>query len=80
MRGEGLNTYCVKISEEVKNMLLKYSSDRFVYPNLFEEIEFFKGDYCWLETSTRAADICMIYPNNEKEIEYLKEIGLKFKL
>lgn len=80
MCGKGFDTYAVKISKEVKNMLLQYSSlYKLVYPNFFEDIEFSRKDYCWLETATRAG-ICMIYPNNEKEIEYLKEIGLEFKI
>lgn len=74
------DAYSIKISDKVKNMILQYSGlYTLVFPNLFEDIEFSKNDCCWLETATRAR-ICMIYPNNEKEIEYLKKIGLKFKI
>lgn len=47
------------------------------FPNCFENISFFKGEYCWLRTVSHE-EMCDIYPNDKNEIECLKEIGLDF--
>lgn len=72
------NTYSIKINDKIKEILLQYHSlYALTFPNLFEDIEFFRDDYCWMEIDSRAK-ICLIYPNNDAQKEYLRNIGLIF--
>lgn len=72
--------YFYRISYRVKGILLQqeslYSTK---FPKCLEDITFFKGEHCWLETVSHE-HICKIYPNSKDEINYLSNIGLKFKM
>lgn len=72
--------YFYKISDRVKEILLQQESlYSMKFPNCLENITFFNGSYCWLETVSHEG-ICSIYPYDKDEINYLSNIGLKFDM
>lgn len=71
--------YHMRFSKELKKELLsKNSIFDWVSPLLIEDVSFYKEDKCWL-SSTSHEEQCYIYYTNEKEHNYLKSIGIKFK-
>lgn len=71
--------YYMKLRDDLKKeMLSKNSIFDWVDPLLIEDVRFYKGDKCWLSSITHEEQ-CYIYYTNEKEYNYLKSIGIKFK-
>lgn len=71
--------YFMKFNNEIKRELLnKNSIFDWVSPLSIENVGFYKGDKCWL-SSISHEEQCYIYYMNEKEHNYLKSIGIKFK-
>lgn len=71
--------YYIKLRDDLKKeMLSKNSIFDWVNPLSIEDVRFYKGDKCWL-SSISHEEQCYIYYTNEKERNYLKSIGIKFK-
>lgn len=71
--------YYMKLRDDLKKeMLSKNSIFDWVDPLLIEDVRFYKEDKCWLSSITHEEQ-CYIYYTNEKEYNYLKSIGIKFK-
>lgn len=71
--------YYIKITDELKKNILKRESIfDWCFPFNIEDIEFYKDGCCWL-FSVAHEKMFDIYCENEKEYEYLKSIGVKFK-
>lgn len=72
------NIYFYETTEEVKKYLLS-NQDLYSWlnPKYPEDISFFKDGWCYFSTITHE-EMCDIYPEDEEEYIYLKNIGVKF--
>lgn len=71
--------YFMKFNNEIKKELLsKNSIFDWSKPLSIEDVGFYKEDKYWL-SSISHEEQCYIYYTNEKEHNYLKSIGIKFK-
>ena len=67
------------ICNEVKTCLLEPKGlFNWKYPYFPDDLCFFKDGYCWFATVAHEGYAC-IYVENIKEIEILKDMGLKFE-
>lgn len=71
--------YFMKFNNEIKRELLnKNSIFDWVSPLSIDDVKFYKKGEPWLFSTTHEEQ-CYIYYTNEKEHNYLKSIGIKFK-
>lgn len=69
----------MRFSKELKKELLsKNSIFDWVSPLSIDDVKFYKKWEPWLFSTTHEEQ-CYIYYTNEKEHNYLKSIGIKFK-
>ena len=69
----------MKLRDDLKKeMLSKNSIFDWVSPLLIDDVKFYKKGKPWLFSTTHEEQ-CYIYYTNEKERNYLKSIGIKFK-
>ena len=70
--------YYLKMNQELKKELLsKESLFEWKYPEMIEDISFFKNDQCWLFNVTHE-EILDIMCDSKEEYDYLKSIGIEF--
>lgn len=71
--------YYMKLRDDLKKeMLSKNSIFDWVSPLSIDDVKFYKKGEPWLFSTTHEEQ-CYIYYTNEKEHNYLKSIGIKFK-
>ena len=71
--------YIFKFNEEMKKEILTNKSlYDWCQPKYLDDIAFIKGNDYWLYSIT-SREYCDILCENEKELEYLKTIGIEFK-
>ncbi|WP_144532052.1 stage III sporulation protein AH [Bacillus pumilus] len=77
--GQTAYVYYYYANEHTKNLLKELSNSLYgwVHPNLLEDLSFFKNGKEWMVSSSHEEE-SYIFPENEEEIESLKQIkGLK---
>ncbi|MGV6982084.1 stage III sporulation protein AH [Bacillus pumilus] len=80
--GQTAYVYYYYANEHTKNLLKELSNSLYgwVHPNLLEDLSFFKNGKEWMVSSSHEEE-SYIFPENEEEIESLKQIkGLKWTI
>ena len=70
--------FCIRLdSEVVENLLFAGSLFAWKFPFLPEDLSFFIGEKCWLQ-SVGHEEICFVYDSSSKTFGFFRSLGIKF--